>query len=112
MSYRDMVTTTGWFNVPAIMAHAHQKARAEINLAICVAAGRTDMPRGTAPGRYAAWYAETAASVDRSKLPGVPSYAKQFAEELRQAWAWAHAIKYGGQGEAPARTVPMFRQAA
>ncbi len=110
MSYRDMVTVEGEFNVPEIMRHAHRKARHARHIDICCAAARTDIPRGTAPGDYHLWYAKTAATIDRHDLD-LASYAKLFADELRQAWSWARAIRGAGQGEAPGRAVPMFKAA-
>ena len=109
-SYRAMVTVDGKPAPAAILRHAHAKARYEFNLAVCVEAGLTNMPRNTAPGNYGPWYASAAATVDRSKIE--VRYAEIFKRELKDAWSWARAIAAAGQGEAPANAVPQWREAA
>jgi hypothetical protein len=84
--YRQLVTTDGKFVTAAIMRHAHRVARIEFDAHVraCAAAG------------------------EKNPI----TYAVIFKRELISAYGWARAIAGAGQGEAPARAVAQFRQAA
>jgi len=87
MTYRDLVTLTGQFNVREIMDHAHRKARVELE-----------------------GHRRVADKFFGGKITF--TYAQLFKVELAQAWSWARAIQGAGQGKAPARSVAMFAEAA
>jgi hypothetical protein len=113
MAYQNLVTTEGRFNIPEILAHAHRKARIEFNAFLLLEAG-LKVPDSVRyyGGDYIAEQTRLAATVDRSKVRPCYTYAELFQRELAAAWSWARAIQGAGQGEAPARTVPMWREAA
>lgn len=116
MSYRNLVTRDGRFNLPEILKHAHRKAAVEAAAYLCDAAG-LKVPRQLAPGDVPGWYLQTAKTLklfplDTAAIAALPRYGKLFRDELTQAWSWARAIQRAGQGEAPASAAPMWREAA
>jgi hypothetical protein len=83
--YRELITTDGKPVTSAIMAFAHTRAKIEME-----GHRRLNAQYGWEP---------------------IISYGKVFQRELKNAWQWSAAVRNAGQGEAAARSVPMFRNA-
>lgn len=120
----DLLNTDGTFNVALIMRLAHEKARAEINLAICTYAN----PAGRAFWRsrtFTRWIAEDAAqaaTVDPAKVAAFkaqrsfPRHAALVKTALKDIWFAAKVTRQRWLDDAARRSValpaPMFLQAA
>jgi hypothetical protein len=90
----DFINPNGSYNVSAIMAVAHRKARHEVNKSLCFAAGVE--PRLTGYGHhFEAAYAETAGTIDRRtvKLIARFSYRAELQKALVQAWWEARVLR-------------------
>lgn len=117
----DLLNTDGAFNVALIMQIAHQKARAEINLAICVYA---ELPKWRTR-QSQKWNAEDAAAAATVSPDHVaafkaqrsfPRYAALVKTALKEIWFAAHVTRQRwldtAARHAAALPAPMFLQAA